>query len=78
MGAVAEAAFEAVGVEQRHEQLEVLLLASMRRRRHQQEVAAQRAQKSAQAEPASLFDLRAEPMGRHPVRLVDHDQVPLG
>ena len=37
--AVAEPALEAVGVEQRHEELEVLFLAVMRRRRHQQEVA---------------------------------------
>ena len=36
--AVADLALEPVGVEQRHEQLEVLLLAGVRRRRHQQEV----------------------------------------
>ena len=43
---VARFALEAVGVEQRQEQLEVLLLAGVRRRRHQQQVACQR--------PASL------------------------
>ena len=37
--AVAEVALETVAIEQRHEELEVLLLAVVRRRRHQQEVA---------------------------------------
>jgi hypothetical protein len=36
---VAKLALEAVAVEQRHEELEVLFLAVVRRRRHQQEVA---------------------------------------
>ena len=40
--AVAELALEPVGVEQRHEELEVLLLAVVRRRGHQQEVAGDR------------------------------------
>ena len=40
--AVAEPALEAVAVEQRHEELEVLFLAVVRRRRHQQEVAGER------------------------------------
>jgi hypothetical protein len=36
---IAELALESVAIEQRHEELEVLLLAVVRRRRHQQEVA---------------------------------------
>ena len=47
--AVAEAALEAVAVEQRHEELEVLFLAVVRRRRHQQEVPRQRREELARA-----------------------------
>ncbi len=46
MDAVAESALEPVAVEQRHEKLEVLLLAVVRRRRHQQKMPSERAESS--------------------------------
>ena len=76
MDAVAEAALEAVPVEQGQEQLEVLLLAVVRRRRHQQEVAGQAREELPQAVPFRVLDLAAEERGRQLVGLVAHDQVP--
>ena len=76
MDAVAEAALEAVPVEQGQEELEVLLLAVVRRRRHQQEVAGQAREELPQAVPFRVLDLAAEERGRQLVGLVAHDQVP--
>ena len=70
MDAVAELALEAVGVEQRHEELEVLLLAVVRRRGHQQEVAGERPSELAELVALGLLDLAAEEVRRHLVRLV--------
>ena len=76
--AVAELAVEAVGVEQRQEELEVLFLAVVRRGRHQQQVARVRAELLREAEAAGLFELRAEVVGGELVGLVEDDQVPPG
>ena len=75
---VAEAALEAVAVEQGEEELEVLLLAVVRRRRHQQEVAGQARQELPEAVALRVLDLAAEEGRRQLVRLVAHDQVPAG
>ena len=61
MDTVAEAALEAVPVEQGQEELEVLLLAVVRRRRHQQEVAGQAREELPQAVPFRVLDLGARP-----------------
>ena len=74
--AVAEAALEAVAVEQRHEELEVLLLAVVRRGRHQQEVAGERPEQLAELVALGVLDLAAEDRGRQLVRLVADDEVP--
>ena len=76
MDAVAEAALETVAVEQRHEELEVLFLAVVRRRRHQQEVPREGREKLAEPVALGVLDLAAEERGRHLVRLVADDQVP--
>ena len=76
--AVAEAALEAVAVEQGEEELEVLLLAVVRRRRHQQEMAGQARQELPEPVPLRVLDLAAEEGRRQLVRLVAHDQVPAG
>ena len=78
MDAVAEAALEAVAVEQRHEELEVLFLAVVRRGRHQQEVARERREELAEPVALGVLDLAAEEGGRHLVRLVADDRGPSG
>ena len=75
---VAELAVEAVGVEQRQEELEVLLLAVVRRGGHQEEVAGFAAQPLAQAEAGGLRELRARIVSGEFVGLVEDDQVPAG
>ena len=75
MDAVAELALEPVAVEQRHEQLEVLFLAVVRRGGHQQEVAREAREELAQPVALRVADLAAEEGGRELVGLVDHDQV---
>ena len=60
MDAIAEPAFEAVPVEQRHEELKVLFLAVVRRRGHQQEVPGQPRQQLAELVALCFFDLAAE------------------
>ena len=77
MRAIAELAVEAVGVQQRHEKLEVLFLAVMGCGGHQQEVPRDRAQQLAQLEALGLVDLVAEIVGRQLVRFVDDHQVPV-
>ena len=76
--AVAEAALEAVAVQERHEELEVRFLAVVRRRRHQEEVARQAGEELAEAVAPGVPDLAAEERGRHLVGLVTDDQVPAG
>ena len=73
---VAEAALETVAVEQRHEELEVLLLAVVRRRRHQQEVPREGREKLAEPVALGVLGLAAEDRGRHLVRLVADDEIP--
>ncbi len=74
--AVAKLAVEAVGVEQREEQLEVLLLAVVRRGRHQQEMARLRPELFGQLEAARLLQFVTEEVGGELVRLVEHDEIP--
>jgi hypothetical protein len=76
--AVAKLAVEAVGIEQREEQLEVLLLAVVRCGRHQQKMARLRPEFLGQLEAARLLQLVAEEVGGELVRFVEHDQVPSG
>ena len=76
MHAVAELALEAVAVEERHEQLEVLFLAVVRRRRHQQEVARELREQLRQPVALGVFDLAAEERRRELVRFVADDEVP--
>ena len=78
MRSVAELAVEAVGVKQRQEELEVFLLAVVRRGRHQEEMAGFAAQPLAQAEAGGLRELRARIVGGEFVGLVEDDQVPAG
>ena len=74
---IAEATLEAVGIEQREEQLEVLLLAGVRGSGHQEEVARERAELLAEAVALGLLDLVAVAVRGHLVRLVDDHQVPV-
>src|ERR1035441_1561529 len=78
MNAVAEFAVEAVGVEEREEQLEVLFLAVMGRGRHQKQVAGAGAELFRQLEATGLLQLAAEEMRREFVGLVEHDEIPAG
>ena len=71
-------ALEPVAVEQREEELEVLLLAGVRGGGHQQQVAGDVAQQLAELEALGLLELAAEVVGAHAVRLVDDHEVPLG
>ena len=73
--AVAEAAFEAVAVEQGEEELEVLLLAVVRGRRHQQEVARQAGQQPPELVALGVADFPSEERRRHLVRFVADHQV---
>ena len=75
MHAVAKAPLEAVAVDERHEELEVLLLPVVRGRRHQEEVAGEARQELTQPVALRVPDLAAEERGRHLVRLVAHDEV---
>ena len=73
--AVSETALEAVAVQQGQEELEVLLLAVVRRRRHQQEVAGEAGQQPAELVALGVAHLAAEEGGRHLVGLVADHQV---
>jgi len=73
--AVAGLAVEAVGIEQREEQLEVLFLAVVGRGR-QQQVADMRAELLGKAEAPGLFQLRPGIMGGKLVGLVKDGEVP--
>ena len=73
--AVAELALEAVAVEQRQEELEVLFLAVVRRGGHQQEVAREAREELAEPVALGVLDLAAEEGGGELVRLVADDEV---
>jgi len=75
--AVAVAPLEAVPVEQREEELEVLGLAAVRGRRHQQQMAGDPTEEPAQLVALRGLQLAAEVVGAHPVRLVDDHEVPV-
>ena len=76
MDAIAKAPLEAVAVEQRHEELEVLFLAVVRRGRHQQEVPRERREQLAEPVALGVLDFAAEHGGRHLVGFVADHQVP--
>ena len=69
---------EPVGVEQAHEQLEVLLLAVVRRGGEEEEVTGVRPDPLGEEAPLRLLDLAREELGRELVRLVEDDEVPVG
>ena len=69
---------EAVLIQQGHEQLEVLVLAVVRRRRHQQEVAGMVTHPLAHVVALSALHLTAEVVGAHAVGFIEHHQVPFG
>ena len=71
-------ALEAVAVQQREEELEVLLLAAVRGGGHEQQVARDVAEQLAEQEALGLLELAAEVVRAHAVRLVDDHEVPLG
>lgn len=67
----------AVGVEKRHEELEVCLLPIVRRGRHQEKIARAAAEQLAEPIPLRFLYLAAEVGSGHPVRLVADHEVPL-
>jgi hypothetical protein len=69
---------EAVLIQQGHEQLEVLVLAVMRRGCHQQEVAGMVSHPLAHVVALGALDLIAEVVGAHAVGFIEHHQVPFG
>ena len=74
--AIAEAPFEAIAVEKRHEELEIFLLAIVGSGGHQKEVAGQRRQELAELVALGVLDLTAEERGGELVGFVAHDEVP--
>ena len=70
--------FEAVAVEQGHEELEVGLLAVVRRGGQQQEMPGQRREQLAEPVALRVLDLVAEVGGAELVGFVADDQVPVG
>lgn len=70
MNPIAGFALETVRVEQRHEELEVLVLTSVGGGSHQQKVARHRAQRLAQPVPLGLLHLITEVVGGHPVGFI--------
>lgn len=78
MDAVAEFAVEAVTVEQRKEELKILLFAVVRRGGHQQQMPRVAAEGLRQAIPASLFEFGAEVVGGQLMGFVEDYQVPAG
>ena len=71
-------ALEAVRIDQREEQVEVLLLAVVRRGCQQKEVPGDVGKKSAKLEAFCVFDLSAPNGGGHLVCLIADNQIPLG
>jgi len=76
VNSVAEAALEPVAVEQRHEELEIRLLAVMRGCRHQQKMSGQRREELPEPVALGVLELAAEHGGRHLVGLVADHEVP--
>ncbi len=76
MHPVTEAPLETVTVEQRHEKLEVFLLAIVRRCCHQQEMAREGPQQLAEPIAFRVLRLGAEDRGGHLVRLVADNKIP--
>ncbi len=77
MNTVAEASLKTVPVEERHEKLEILLLAVVRRGRHQQQVATCFAKLLTDLVALSVFDVAAEIGRRHALRFIADDEIPL-
>ena len=75
--AVPEAALEAIRVEQRHEELEVLLFAVVRCGRRQQKVSATATEELSELVAFGVLHLAPVEARRHAVGLVAYDQVPL-
>ena len=69
---------EAIGIEQREEQLEVLFDTGVRRGGHEDEVARQGSGQPAKLVALGFLDLAAHVVRGHLVGLVDHDEVPVG
>ena len=76
MDAIAEAALEAVAIQQGHEELKVRLLAVVGRGRHEEEVSGQGREQLSQPVALGVFDLVAEHRGGQLVGLVADHQVP--
>ena len=78
MDSIPEAPLEALAVEKRHEELEVLFLAVVRGRRHQEEVAGQAREELPQAVALGVLDLASEEGRGELVGFVADDEVPAG
>ncbi len=78
MHAIAEPSFEAVAVEQGHEELEVLVFAVMGGGRQQQEMSHQPRQPLTQAVAFGGFDLPCEERRRQLMGLIHDDEIPIG
>ena len=76
MDPIAEFAVEAVGIEQREEKLEVLLLPAVRRGGQHQEVPGAGAKFLREDEASGLFEFGAEEMGGELMGLIENHQVP--
>ena len=73
----ARPAFKDVGIDERHEQLEILVAAIVRRRRHQQEMAGLLADQLSELIALRVLDLIAEQVRRHSVRFIADYEVPI-
>ena len=78
MDAVAVPPLEPVAVQQRQEQLEILLLAGVWGRGHEQQVPGDQAERLAEFVAPGALELVAVVVRRHAVRLVNDHQVPVG
>ena len=76
MNTGAVVALEPVTVEQRHEELEVVLFSVVGRRRHQKKMAREATEKLAQSIALRVLDLVAEVAGGHLVGFVAHNEIP--
>ena len=76
--AVAVLPLEPVTVQQRQEQLEILLLARVRGRGHEQQVPGDQAERLAEFVALGALEFVAVVVRRHAVRLVNDHQVPVG
>ena len=78
MDTIAELAVEPVRIQQRQEELEVLLLAVVRRGRHQQQMPGLGAQPFSKLEAPGLFQFCPVKVRRELVRFVKDHQIPCG